>query len=275
MSRMDLAVLRIDTGMLNSYYGGRAAALVIENGNFSALYEDESGASAPIEQPRYVGLRPARLTDEGLETLLAQAEVSGRRTLDSRASLLTLRDADIEIEAMFLPAAQSGILPPVAAYRLDRLLGLDLVPVTIAREIDGVAGSLQFWPARAISEPERREQALGGSAWCPLPDQIADLYRFDSLIFNPARTGDRIRYSSEDFQLMLMGQELAFTTDRERPAYLAQVPVELTPAWRAALEALDEAQLTAALGDVLDRRRIRALLERRDFLLDADRAEVD
>jgi hypothetical protein len=44
--------------------------------------------------------------------------------------------------------------------------------------------------------------------------------------------------------------------------------VALTPAWRAALEALDEPTLTSALGDVLDRRRIRALLQRRDHLLE-------
>jgi hypothetical protein len=42
----------------------------------------------------------------------------------------------------------------------------------------------------------------------------------------------------------------------------------LSAGWRQALTSLDEAGLTRALGDVLDRRQIRALLARRDHLLD-------
>jgi hypothetical protein len=202
-----------------------------------------------------------------LRTLLASARVIDQRAPEAGTRLVTLADGSLEIEALFLPAAQAGLLPPVAAYRLDRLMGLDMVPVTVAREIDGVMGALQFWPAQAISEPERSAEGLGASAWCPLGDQIADMYRFDLLIFNPARTAERVRYSSEDFQLLLMGHELSFTTDRGRPAHLESLGVELTPAWRAALAGLDEASLTEALGDVLDRRRIRALLERRDAML--------
>ena len=33
----------------------------------------------------------------------------------------------------------------VAAYRIDRLLGIGLVPVTVLRTIDGEVGSLQHW----------------------------------------------------------------------------------------------------------------------------------
>jgi hypothetical protein len=266
-SRMDETVLRIDTGMLREYYGGRASALVIEDGRLSAVYENESEPAAPVDQPRHVGTRPAGVSEQMLRTLLASARVIDQRAPEAGTRLVTLADGSLEIEALFLPAAQAGILPPVAAYRLDRLMGLDMVPVTVAREIDGVMGALQFWPAQAISEPERSAEGLGASAWCPLGDQIADMYRFDLLIFNPARTAERVRYSSEDFQLLLMGHELSFTTDRGRPAHLESLGVELTPAWRAALAGLDEASLTEALGDVLDRRRIRALLERRDAML--------
>jgi hypothetical protein len=253
--------------MLREYYGGRASALVIEDGELSAVYENETESAAPVDQPRHVGTRPAGLSDQALETLLATARVTEQRAFDAGTRFVTLADGSVEIEAVFLPVAQAGILPPVAAYRLDRLLGLDMVPVTVAREIDGIAGALQFWPAQAIGEPERSAERLGASAWCPLVDQLVDMYRFDTLIFNQARTVDRILYSTEDFQLLLMGHELSFTTDRGRPAHLESLGVELTPAWRAALAGLDEASLTEALGDVLDRRRIRALLERRDAML--------
>lgn len=269
LSRMDSTILRVDTGMLTDFFGGRASALIIENGELSAMYEDEAGASPPVEQPRHVGLRPDGLSDEALESLLGEAAVTSRRDIGPTARLLTLRDGSVEIEGLFLPSADSDILPAVAAYRLDRLLELDLVPVTVRRELDGVSGSLQFWPARTLSETDRADQGLGGGAWCPLNDQFADMIRFDSLIFNRARTIDRIRYSSEGLQLLLIGNELSFTTDSGRPDYLEGIPVELTPAWRAALSRLDVDSLSQALADVLDPPRIRALLERRNFLLDA------
>ena len=95
------------------------------------------------------------------------------------------------------------------------------------------------------------------------------MYVFDSLIFNEGRTPDRIRYGQESFQLILVGHDRALGTSRGRPAHLEQVSLELGPAWHQALGALNEDVLTERLGDVLDRRRIRALLQRRDALLES------
>jgi hypothetical protein len=271
LSRMDEILLRIDTGMLNDYYGGRASALVVERGAVSVLYENETGPSIPLPQPRRVGARPGNLSAEALETVLAIAEVVSNQTFDATGSLVALVDGAVELQGLFTRAERDTVNAAVAAYGLDRLLGLDMVPVTVAREIDGVTGALQFWPEAAISETERSARQLGGSAWCPLGDQLADMYLFDALAFNQGRTVERIRYSTEDFQLLLVGHDVTFAAEEERPAHLAELPVVLTPAWRAALESLDQRTLTAALGDVLDRRRIRALLARRDHLLELAR----
>ena len=95
------------------------------------------------------------------------------------------------------------------------------------------------------------------------------MYAFDSLIFNEGRTPDRIRYSVENFQLILVGHDRSLGTDRGRPAHLAEIPLDLGPSWRRALSGLNEELLTEQLGDVLDRRRIRAVLQRRDALLES------
>jgi len=268
LSRMDEMLLRIDTGMLNEFYGGRGAALIIEGGELSVIYENESKPSKPLAQPRRVGLRPASLSAEELEDALLMADLGADQPFDGTTSLLTLVYGDIQLQGVFMPATNEDVRAEVAAYRLDRLLELDMVPVTVAREIAGVAGSVQFWPESAISETQRNAERLGSSAWCPLGDQINSMYLFDALIFNEARTRERIRYSTDNFQLLLVGHDQTFSTDRSRPAYLADIPVELTPTWREALSGLDEATVTSALGDVLDRRRIRALLARRDQLLE-------
>jgi Calcineurin-like phosphoesterase len=271
LSRMDEMLLRIDTGMLNVYYGGRAAALIIEGGEFRVVYEDEDTMSRPLPQPHRVGIMPSGMTTEDLEAVLARAEIRGGSAIDARGGIVTLADGELELEAWFAPVPSDDNRPAVAAYRLDRLLGLDMVPLTVSREVEGMAGTLQYWPPSAINELERRSEQLGDSAWCPLGDQLNDMYLFDALIFNEARTADRIRYSTDNFQLLLFGHERTFSTGRGRPAYLAEASIRLTQAWRTALSALDEASLTATLGDVLDRRQIRALLERRDQLLAAGR----
>jgi hypothetical protein len=270
LSRMDESLLRVDTGMLKEYYGGRASALIVEGGQLSAIYQDEAGVSAPIPQPRRVGLRPGEMSAADLEAVLSRGTIEVVGDFDSTASLVRIVDGALELMGVFTHAERDNVRPATAAYRLDRLLGLDMVPVTVARETaDGVQGSLQYWPPQAIDESQRRAQGLGGQAWCPLADQIRDMTVFDLLIFNEARTAARIRYSTENFQLLLVGHDKTFAPDRGRPDYLENVDVELTPAWRTALAALDEKTLTDALGDVLDRRRIRALLERRDSLLES------
>lgn len=271
LSRMNGMLLRIDTGMLNEYYGGRASALVIEGGSVAVVYENETAPATPLPQPRHVGNRPANLSAAELEAALAGAQIVSRQPLDGTAELVSLADGALELEAILTVAERETINGAVAAYQLDRLLGLDMVPVTVAREIDEEPVALQYWPQGAISESQRSATQLGGSAWCPLGDQLQDMYLFDALIFNQGRTLERIRYSTDNFQLLLVGHDLTFATEQGRPAHLAELPVVLTPTWRSALESLDQRTLSAALGDVLDRRRIRSLLARRDQLLSLSR----
>ena len=52
LSRMNDMLLRIDTGMLNEYYGGRASALIIERGSVEVVYENEAASATPRPQAR-------------------------------------------------------------------------------------------------------------------------------------------------------------------------------------------------------------------------------
>jgi len=269
LSRMDETVFRIDNGMLNEYYGGRAAALFIEAGDVSVSYEGSDEVVSATPQPRRVGLRPGGLTAEELETLLSDAEIVGETPdANSNAVFVTLRRGDIEVEAVFVRAARGGFIPEVAAYRLDKLLDLEMVPATVAREVNGRLGSLQFVPTRVITETERQAQGAGGGAWCPLRDQFQAMYVFDSLIYNEGRSPERIRYSVDNFQLLLVGHDDALSTGRGRPTVLRDVQLDINASWNEALASLGEDRLTETLGDVMDGRRIRALLRRRDELLE-------
>ncbi len=266
LSRMDGGIVRVDTGMLASFYGGQAAALVIEDNELAVIYAGEANAMAPTPQPRRVGGRPSRLTDDQLELMLRDAQIVSQAVTENR-SRITLRDSGIEIQADFYPTERSAIRPEVAAYRLDRLLGLGMVPVTVARDLDGVAGTLQFAPSNLITETERSTLGTGGSAWCPLRDQYPAMYIFDTLVFNEGRGLEQIAYETDSFDLVLLGHARTFATQRGRPQHLRSATLELSPAWQEALQALDQNRLESALGDVLSSRQIRALSRRIEALL--------
>jgi hypothetical protein len=271
LSRMGETVFRIDNGMLNSFYGGRAAALILEAGDVSVTYEDSDDVVGATPQPRRVGLRPAGLTVGELEALLLNGEIVSQVAEPAGNQVhLTLRSGDLELAAVFAPAVRRGFLPEVAAYRIDRQIGLDMVPVTVARDVDGESGSVQFAPNRVMTETERSAQGIGGGAWCPLRDQFQAMYIFDSLIYNDGRTPDRMRYSTDNFQLILVGHDDALSTSRGRPRHLRATPLTIGATWKEMLGSMDEHGLTEALEDVLDGRRIRALLQRRDALLELD-----
>ena len=168
---------------------------------------------------------------------------------------------------MFSKRAGRGFFPEVAAYRLDRLLGLDMVPVSVKRDVDGVEGSLQFQPQSYLDELQRQETGAGALAQCALPDQWNAMFVFDALTHNSGRNLQAIRYSRDNWQLILVHHGKAFAARKGRPAHLQSVQISLGQAWKSTLASLDDEQLAATLGDVLDKKRLRALAARKDELL--------
>jgi hypothetical protein len=267
LSRFDGRVIRADTGMLRSYFHGRPAALLIDGAELSALYADNDEVTAPEPQPRRIGARPRELTDAELEDLLAQGDISPHaKREDGTAAIRVSRDGS-SIDAIFAPAARGSFVPEVAAYRLDRLLDLGLVPVAVRREVAGEVGAVFLDPAEMINERARAEQKQGAGAWCPLPEQFNLMYVFDILAHNEGRSPLDMHYSRGDWQLVLTGNRKLLGTQSSRPAYLKSAPVQLSPTLAGKLKALDERTLKSALADVLDAKRRHALLKRRDELL--------
>lgn len=268
LSRMEGRVLRIDTGMFNAYYGGRGAALVLAGDAVEVFYEGATAPTQPARQPRQVGRRPENLTAEALEAVLQTARIVDRVD-GERETLLTLQQDDMRVQAVFTPSQRSGrdFYPDVAAYRLDRVLGLDMVPVAVVREVDGKTGALRFAPGNTITETVRNEERRGGSAWCPLRDQFQAMYVFDTLVFNEGRTMEAMLYDVSNWQLILVDHNRSFGTQRGRPKHLTNVELSLSDKWVEQLTALDSDALKSTMNGALDNKRIKALLRRRDALI--------
>jgi len=276
-SRFDGRVILLDTGMLAKAYQGRPAALVIEGGRLGAAYADRPGEMAsPEVLPRAVGARPAGLDDDALEAWLAQAEIVGSEDLPTgitQPRRVTLRRDGVELRAVikqlstdFGAARGTASLNEgdrfeyeMAAYELDRLLGLDMIPVTVARTVDGDKSAVQFWVEGAINARQMLEGGLKPEGWCPIEPQYNLMNVFDVLVNNTDRTQENLLLT-RDWNVVLIDHSRAFTVRQQPPRLLYQKPIELPPMLAARLAALDRASLERALGPWLHRRQFVALL---------------
>jgi hypothetical protein len=270
LERFGGKVIEVDTGMLTAAYGGSGFALIIEADGLSVAQETETSRTVPVAHPRRVGDRPDSLDAEALENLLATGEIVSTNTDDNGRVTVEISGGGHTVSAVFTRSPRKkGLEPEIAAYRIDRLIGADMVPVTVTREVDGRRGSLQFLPPRARDEMYRSTTGQGGSAWCPLQRQWNSMYIFDVLVNNNGRTPGSMVYNTSNWQFMSMGHDQAFGTRGDRPAYLRDMTIDVTTAWVDALNELTDERLNEALTDLLSKRQIGALADRRDELLEA------
>jgi hypothetical protein len=151
-----------------------------------------------------------------------------------------------------------------AAYQIDRLLRLGMVPATVQRVISGARGALSIDVDRAMTEAERA--ATGRLP--PDPEewdrQVLAVRFFDNLIANADRQPETILITA-DWRIRLVGHTRAFRDTSELIA-----PEALTRFSRALLDAarhLNERTLRRRLDGYVSIWQIRALLERRDRLV--------
>lgn len=268
LERFDGDIIEVDTGMLSERYGGSGNALIIEGDRLAVVSEDSREVTAPQPHPRQVGSRPGGfLSADETEALLASGEISNEREDAAGRTVVTVSDGIRSIDAVFAKRENKETYPDLAAYRLDRLLELDMVPVTVKRSLGRHDGSLQFLPPKLMNEQERSEAGRGGSANCPLPEQWSAMYVFDVLIFNEGRTPERITYRTDDWQLILVGHDRAFDKGKDRPRHLEGVDLDVGEGWKTALSALTNDVIEREFEGLLDKRRREALAARRDALL--------
>ena len=268
LQRFDGRVVEVDTGMLNFYYKGSGNALILEGGELRVTNQAGGESYVPIAHPRRVGSRAASLLADELQALLETGEILSQGEDDKTGrTLVQVSNNTHTVSAIFNKRRGKGFYPDIAAYRLDRLLGLDMVPVTALRTVNGVEGSLQFFPEKSSDEAQRSSSGRGSSAPCALPRQWEAMYVFDVLIYNEGRSQHRMLYDPSRWNLILVEHERAFKGVKGRPPHLKSAPVNVSAGWREALTELTDAVLAEHFADVLDKRRLKALGTRRDQLL--------
>ncbi len=151
----------------------------------------------------------------------------------------------------------------VAAYRLDVLLGMQMVPPVVERTIDGKVGAAVLWIEDAIAWDKDRPAQGPEPAWSK---QVSRMKLFDQLIGNIDRNQGNLLYD-RDWHLFLIDHSRAFTTRRSTDGIAAISTVD-REVWQK-MEALTEEDLDRELGAWLSQDERRAVLARRDRMRQA------
>jgi hypothetical protein len=161
----------------------------------------------------------------------------------------------------------------VAAYELDKLLGLDMVPPTFIRELRGQKGSVQLWMEEARMFAEVVSKEPPEKKW---HREVSRMELFDNLICNRDRNA-RNFLVTPDWHIVLIDHSQAFTTRspffRDGSLCLAtngesvELPEKFDRLLVESIRQLDIGTLNSALGSLLTTNQIESVLERRDALM--------
>ena len=153
----------------------------------------------------------------------------------------------------------------IAAYRLDKLLGLGMIPVSVKRNFKGMPAAITWWVDDLLmTETERYQNNI------PTPDpvdwnrQMFCLRVFDQLIYNMDRNlGNMV--ITRDWKVKMIDHTRAFRTHKKLKSEknLMKCPRGLL----AALRKLEYAALDRELSPYLKKSQIKALLVRRDRIV--------
>ncbi|HEX9190442.1 MAG TPA: hypothetical protein VGB87_25420 [Vicinamibacteria bacterium] len=238
--------------------------------------------SAGGQEPRAAGLA---IEGAGAEEFLRTARVLGKESIGSgitRPDRLTLTDGQKTLRAVWKTINVHTVghqrmefgwefdfrdswKSEVAAYELDKLLGLGLVPPTVERSLYGRTGSLQLWVEKAMTEDDRLTRKLEPPDVQKWNRQLHGVRLFHQLTSNADFRNVRNVLFDPEFRVYLVDSSRAFRIQRKLLA-----PDDLVCISRSALEklkALDRPTLKERLGPWLGKMQMEGLLARRDVIL--------
>ena len=249
-----------------------AAALISLPGHFSPVFGQEAET-------------PPRLTREQQEEFLRTARIIRRRGIPrgiTNPIRATLTDGklthDAQIQSVDIWKVKSTTIRGtelnftdsykynIVAYRLDKLLDLGMIPVSVNRKVGGRGSAVSWW----IDDVQMDERTRIGRK-IAVPDlepwncQMYCLRVFDQLIYNVDRTLENMMITN-DWTVWMIDHTRAFRlhTKLKNEKNLVKCDRRLL----AGLRELNDETLQKELRPYLTKAQIKALLKRRDRIVE-------
>lgn len=266
-----------------------------------ALLASLAFAQAPPEQTQTAPagevvpppLKPVpQISDEEKEAFLKTAAIQSRKTSDigstapSRATLSNgtiTHDAQIQCVDIYRPTwkGSEGTVEKnfrdswkynVAAYRLGRILGINNIPMSVEREIDGKLCSITWWVDNVwLQESDRRDKGIKPPTTDEWVNQLNTVRIFDQLIFNTDRNQGNLLITP-DWQVWMIDHTRAFRT---QPELMKVEPLRrINQKLLVAIRNLNTMDLKKEVGPWLRPEEMAAILARRNLIVQFFESEI-
>jgi hypothetical protein len=226
---------------------------------------------------------------EKWEQFLTEAEVTAREQMSQSEGVttpwkLTLEKDGVTKEALWKnpQGRQKGFLEgwmwEIAAYKLDKYLGLNMVPPTVEKRFRGDNGSCQLWINAWMDLQKKYKDKIKTPSYKVFHwNRALYLQRaFDNLIANEDRH-QRNYLIMEDWRMILIDHSRSFRTSKKFTNKLiydekykegARLMKELPRDFVEKLKSLNPEVMKEIVGEYLTDKEIEAVLIRRDLIID-------
>ncbi len=227
---------------------------------------------------------------EKWEEFLKTAEIVGQdQPFEKREAVtdpwvLTLEKDGVTNDAIWKDVAgrQKGFFESwkweIAAYRLDKHLGLNMVPPTVERRFKGNRGSCQLWITSMMSLKKKFDEKIKTPSYKVFYWNRAFYMQraLDNLIANDDRHQNQYLIT-EDWRMILIDHSRSFRTskkftkkliydekNKEGPTFIMK---ELPRALYEKIKSLNAEVIKNAVGEYLTDKEIEAMLVRKDLIV--------
>jgi len=225
-------------------------------------------------------LTPAQMEDFLLHAPIVKTKAAGKGVTDSKRVTLSdgriTHDAHLQTVDIHMSVYEPVTGPKelnfidsyrynIAAYRLARLLGLDEVPVTVERRVDGTPAAVDWWIDDVQMDENERFKKQGNSGLSTRGAAQIHIWRvFSALIEDTDANGGNLQWT-RDGKMWMVDHTRAFRLDTK-----VKDPKPLQRCERGLLEAMRRLTIetvTREVGTSLTKFEIEALIARRDEIV--------
>jgi len=286
--RHDGALIMMDTGMLKKYYLGRPWVAKITSDNKVSYIDGLTGTStSSVRAPNRASRLAYGMSEQEMEEFLQTADIVelGRPEYGiTKPIIIKLLKNGREVKAIYkyfddFPKAHKQKWTKkkeladryhfeMAAYTLDRMLGIGLVPTTVERKYRGRDGIIQVWVNGLVSRAVMDKKKVEYLGYCDERAQRNMLNTWDYLIRNTDRNHSNMLYTTDDWQVWFIDHSRTFGTGtKQLRSERDWKTIHPTQAFKDILKTISRDDLKV-LRPWLHRVQVNALWKRRNKIID-------